>query len=103
MQKRKSENGMSNDLPMATRDALEVHEDVMNRPMSANDMFSVLEGLTIGLSNENEARKKEIESLETKFRTLQTRCNNVLARQSQIDSLLNELKIGMPKKAIKKK
>jgi len=64
-------NGMQNDLPMATWDAIEALRD---------DSIKV---------------NKKIDDLETKFRTLQTRCNSVLAMQAQIDALLNELKIRM--------
>lgn len=88
-------NGVKNDLPMATRDALEAHENTGKS--------------TLDPSIFPDEQLKRIEALETKFRTLQTRCNSVLAAQAQIDSLLNELKIRMrgnavePKKAIKKK
>ena len=69
-------NGVKNDLPMATRDAIESREIIIADTSNYGD---------------------RIDALETKFRTLQTRCNNVLARQSQLDALLNELKIKTQK------
>jgi len=84
-------NGMQNDLPMATRDAMESAESTLDPSIFPDEQL------------------KRIESLETKFRTLQTRCNSVLAMQAQIETLLNELKIRMrgktpePKKAAKRK
>jgi hypothetical protein len=89
LQKRPPEkNGIKNDLPMATLDALEARAESTLDPSIFPDELL-----------------KRIEALETKFRTLQTRCNSVLAMQSQIEALLNELKIRMrgnvigPKKA----
>jgi hypothetical protein len=84
-------NGMENDLPMATLDAMEERAESSIYPsISPNELL------------------KRIETLETKFRTLQTRCNSVLAMQAQIEALLNELKLKLrgsvqePKKARKK-
>jgi hypothetical protein len=117
-------NGMQNDLPMATRDAMEAREgslpeapNVGSEESSSSQEIKDPEAryvLAIGkcvddLVQDVFKTAQKTEALETKFRTLQTRCNSMLAMQAQIDALLNELKIRIrgkilePKKVAKRR
>jgi len=76
-------NGMQNDLPVATREALDSMKIKFPGPKGEDSRGNP------------DVLLSRIEALEIKFRTLQTRCNSVLAMQAQIYALLNELKIQM--------
>jgi hypothetical protein len=103
-------NGMQNDLPMATRDAIDTTETALPETPKGGS------GKRISPEEFKDPEARYIaqiancvDDLYEKFRTLQTRCNSVLAMQAQIEALLNELKIRMrgkksePKKARAKK
>ena len=83
---------MQNDLPMATRDAIESMEIKFPGPKGEDPRGKCGESSLDPSIFPNDLLNR-IEALEIKFRTLQTRCNSVLAMQAQIDSILNELKI----------